>query len=234
MLDSDPHVAEDVRSSMPSHIVTLNPEDPREDRLGAAVAVLEAGAVVSLPTETFYGLAVDAFREDALCRVNVLKRKPAVSPILLLLADPSQIGQVAGDLPAAFETMVETFWPGPLTLVVPARPGLPEAIAGKRGAVAVRVPGLALPRLLAGALGRPISGVSANLTGFPACRTAYEVSEMFPEGVEMILDGGPSTGGAPSTILDLTAPQPLVLREGAIPIAALRPFLVGVRRSSVY
>ncbi len=219
---------------MSSRIVTLNPEAPREDRLREAVSAIETGAVVSLPTETFYGLAVDAFDEDALARVNALKRKPRGSPILLLLADPSQIGQVAGELPPAFGTMAEMFWPGPLTIVVPARPGLPAAICGRGGGVAVRVPGLALPRSLSGALGRPISGVSANLTGFPACRTAYEVSEMFPEGVEMILDGGPSTGGAPSTVLDLTASPPLVLREGAIPIAALRPFLVGVRRSPLY
>lgn len=234
MLDSLAREKEDVRSPMPSRIVTLNPEAPREDRLQAVVPVLGAGGVVSLPTETFYGLAADCFDEEALVRVNAIKRKPRESPMLLLLADPSQIDQVAGTLPDAYGTMVGTFWPGPLTLVVPARPGLPRAIRGARETVAVRVPGLALPRALARLLGRPITGVSANRTGFPPCRTAYEVSEMFPEGVEMILDGGPSTGGAPSTILDLTSAQPLVLREGAIPIAALRPFLAGVRRSSVY
>lgn len=230
MLDSAFVTSKGRSSTMPAQIVTLNPEEPREDRLLGAVAVLRRGGVLSLPTETFYGLAVDAFNDDALLRINDLKGKPRGSPMLLLLADPGQIEQVAGTLPAAFKTMADTFWPGPLSLVIPANPRVSREVTGARGTVGVRVPGLALPRRVAAVLGHPITGVSANRTGLPPCRTALEVSHVFPEGVEMILDGGPSTGGAPSTVLDLTTPRPRVLREGAIPISALRPFLSGVRK----
>jgi len=211
--------------AMPTRILTLNPEDPREDRLLQAVEHLRSGRIVSLPTETFYGLSVDAFDSEACGRVNDLKKKPRGSPMLLLLSGPEQLASVAGPLPESFAAIAEMFWPGPLSLVVPAGPGLPRDVTGGLGTVGVRVPGLALPRQLAAALGRPITGVSANVMGRPPCRTAAEVARIFPEGVAMILDGGPSTGGAPSTVLDLTGPHPRVLRDGAIPVSALRPFL---------
>ncbi|MBZ5640543.1 MAG: threonylcarbamoyl-AMP synthase [Acidobacteriia bacterium] len=216
---------------MPTRILTLNPEEPRADRLLPALEDLRAGRIVSLPTETFYGLSVDPFDTGACARVNDLKKKPRGSPMLLLLSGPEQIERVAGSLPESFGSLTGMFWPGPLSLVVPAGPALPQEVTGGLGTVGVRVPGLALPRLLAAAFGRPITGVSANLMGHPPCRTAAEVAEVFPEGVSTILDGGPSTGGAPSTVLDLTGPFPRVLREGAIPVSALRPFLSDLRRS---
>jgi L-threonylcarbamoyladenylate synthase len=211
--------------AMPYRVVPVNPAEPRADRLAAAGRALAGGGIVALPTETFYGLAADAFDADAVARVNRLKGKPAESPALLLLADAEQVRQVSESLPEQFATLVEQFWPGPLTIVVPASSGVPSEVTGGLGTVAVRVPGLALPRRLAAEVGRPLTGVSANLTGRPPCRTALEVARTFPEGVELILDGGATTGGAPSTVLDLTAPRPRVLREGLVPMSALRPFL---------
>ncbi len=218
---------------MPTLLSPMDPNNPREERLRPAVEVLRSGGVVSLPTETFYGLAVDAFDREALGRLNALKGKPAGSPILLLLAEREEAGRVAGRLPEAFEALASMFWPGPLTLVVPAGRDLPPEVSGGRGTVGIRVPGLPLPRRLAAAFGGPITGVSANLTGHPPCRTALEVSRAFPAGIGMILDGGASTGGAPSTVLDLTGPIPAVIREGAIPLSSLRPFLRSLRRNSV-
>ncbi len=187
--------------------------------------MLAGGGVVALPTETVYGLAADASNPSALQWVNRLKGKADGSPILLLLADRRQAEQLCDDLPASFAPLVERFWPGPLTLVVRAAERVPREITGGRGTLALRVSGLALPRRLAAGLGRPISGVSANVTGHPPCRTASEVARAFPRGLEMILDGGPTPGGLPSTILDLGLTPPQVLREGLLPRAALRPFL---------
>ena len=206
-------------------ILAVNPAAPRDDKLAEAIDVLAGGGVVALTTETVYGLAADASNLTALRRVNRLKGKPEVSPILLLLADRRQAEQVSDDLPATFHPLVERFWPGPLTLVVRASSGVPREITGGGDTVAVRVPGLALPRRLAAGLGRPISGVSANLTGRPPCRTAGEVARAFPEGIEMILDGGFAPGGVSSTVLDLCRTPPQVLREGLLPLTALRPFL---------
>jgi L-threonylcarbamoyladenylate synthase len=206
-------------------VLPVDPASPRDDKLAQAVAVVAGGGVVALPTETFYGLAADAFAALALARVNALKGKSSDSPILLLLADRRQAGQVVQSPPALFERLAERFWPGPLTMVVPAAPGVPHEVTGGGSTVAVRVPGLALPRRLAAGLGRPISGVSANPTGQPPLRTASDVAQLFTDGLEMILDGGPAPGGAPSTILDLSTATPRLLREGLIPLSALRPFL---------
>jgi tRNA threonylcarbamoyl adenosine modification protein (Sua5/YciO/YrdC/YwlC family) len=212
-------------------IILVDPADPREDRLEHAVAEIEAGGVVALPTETLYGLAVDPFNPGAVRRLNLLKGKPEGSPVLLLLSHVSQVSQVADRLPAAFGTLAEAFWPGPLTLVVPAAEALPDEVSGGKGTVGVRVPGLRLPRRLAAALGRPITGVSANLHTLPPCRTATEVVATIPEGIDLLLDGGPTTGGAPSTVLDLTGSAPSVVRPGAIPVTALAPFLPDLEKA---
>ncbi len=205
-----------------ARVILVDPVRPRQERLAPAVRALREGALVALPTETFYGLAVDSGNLGAIEQVNVLKRKPTNSPCLLLISSVEQAAAVACRLPSSFETMAARFWPGPLTLVVPARAGLPEALTGGRGRVALRVPGLQLPRRLAEELGRPITGVSANLHGEPPCRTAADVARAFPGGLAMILDGGPAPGGLSSTILDLCETPPRVLREGAIPVPVLR------------
>ncbi len=214
---------------MPARVLSVSPSEPREDRIREAVTVLGRGGVVALPTETFYGLAADALDEDAVTRVQELKGKPPGSPALLLIADRSQVDQIAATLPERFDTLTERFWPGPLTLVVPAGDRLPAVVSGGRGTVGCRVPGLALPRRVAAGLGRPITGVSANLHGQPPCRTPAEVARAFADGLDLILDGGPTPGGAPSTVLDITGPRARVLREGAIPTAALRAFLPELR-----
>jgi L-threonylcarbamoyladenylate synthase len=208
-------------------VLPVNPASPRDDKLSEAVDVLAAGGVVALPTETFYGLAADAFHAAALQRVNALKGKTAADPILLLLSGREQAAQVTDEVPELFDGLAARFWPGPLTLVVPAASRVPPEVTAGSGTVAVRVPGLGLPRVLAGAFGRPISGVSANRTMRTPCRTAGEVAAAFGEGLEMILDGGPAHGGAPSTILDLCVSPPRVVREGLLPLTALRPFLGG-------
>lgn len=210
---------------MAPQVLAVSPDEPREDRLRRAVEVLGEDGVVALPTETFYGLAADAFRNEAVARLNRLKRKADDAPVLLLLADVSQAALVARDVPEQFSKMAEMFWPGPLTLVVPASADVPREITGNTRTVGIRVPGLALPRRIAELLGRPITGVSANLHREPPCRTAEDVVRIFSEGVDLVLDGGPAPGGAPSTILDLTGKRPSVLRHGTVPVSALAAFL---------
>jgi L-threonylcarbamoyladenylate synthase len=206
-------------------VLTVNPTHPRDARLEEAVDAIEAGGVVALPTETFYGLACDAFNVEALQRINRMKGKPVDSPNLLLISDPAQVESVADSVPDRFLELAELFWPGPLTLVVSAAERVPVEVTGGGGKVAVRVPGLALPRRIARALARPITGPSANLHEQPACRSALEVAETFGEALEMILDGGSTAAGKPSTILDLTGPVPRILREGILPASSLEPFL---------
>lgn len=217
---------------MAVRIVGVSPEHPREDRLRPAVDILQAGGVVAMPTETFYGLGADGTDPEALVRVNRIKGKPDDAPVLLLAADVEQARAMAGTLPDGFDTLTSTFWPGPLTLVVPSSSELPPAVTAGRGTIGIRVPGLALPRRLAAMLGRPITGISANPTGRPAIRTAAAVLDAFGDAVPMVLDGGATSGGAPSTVVDLSGDRPRVLRHGTLPIKALRPFLPGLVEES--
>ena len=210
---------------MPCRIVTMGSEQPREDRLREAAHLIQTGGIVVVPTETFYGLAVDPFNPEALAMLISLKGKPDASPIPLLLANAEQAAQVAGELPEEVAQITQMFWPGPLTIVVPAKPDLPEQVTGGTGTVGIRVPGLLLTRRLAETLGRPMTGTSANLHGGPACRTAAEVVRTFTSRVSMIIDGGPTTGGASSTVVDFSRPLPRIIREGAVPASALRPFV---------
>jgi L-threonylcarbamoyladenylate synthase len=206
-------------------VLAIEPTNPRPAHVAEAARILERGGIVALPTETFYGLAADGFCRSALTRINALKRKPARSPILLLFDEAGQVAQVAARLPERFHELAASFWPGPLTLVVPAAPDVPEEITGGSGTVAVRVPGLALPRRLAREIGRPITGPSANRHAESPCRTAEDVAQVFGDTIDAILDGGSTTAGRPSTILDLCGARPRVLREGLLPASSLAPFL---------
>jgi len=207
-------------------VTSVNPREPKPARIAAAAEALRAGGVVALPTETFYGLAVDSSQDDAVEQLNRLKAKDSASPVLLLAADMAQVECVSATLPASFARLARAFWPGPLTLVLPAARGLSSRITGGRRTVAVRVPGIALVRILAAELGNPITGVSANLHGQPPPRTAGEVAGSFPEGIDLLLDGGSTPGGVASTLLDLTAAKPRILRAGIVQEAALRNFVL--------
>lgn len=211
------------------HVIAVNPDDPRQDRVDRAVEALSRGGIVAMPTETFYGLAVDAGNPTALERVNALKGKPPGSPVLLLVDSAASARLLCARVPEGFDELAEMFWPGPLTLVVPAADGVAPQISAGRGTVGVRVPSLGLPRRIAEALGRPISGVSANRYAQPPCRTAAEVPQALPDaaegGVCLLLDGGPTQGAAPSTVLDLSGARPRILREGIVPPSTLRSYL---------
>lgn len=171
-----------------------------------AAQILREGGVVAFPTDTVYGLA--AVTADAVRRLYELKGRDERKPLVLMAADAETVRQRARVGPLALRYMTR-FWPGPLTLV----------LAAGEGTVGVRVPAheLALELLRAGG---PAWTTSANRSGFPETTTADEVIAELP-GVDAVLDGGRAPGGTPSTVLDLTGPRPVVLREGAIPISEL-------------
>ena len=197
--------------------IAVDPERPRHDLVAGAATVLERGGLVAFPTETFYALGADPYDEGALEALHRAKERPPGAPILLLLDDAARAAEVAGDLPPPFGRLAEVFWPGPLTLVLCARRGLSERLTAGTGTIGVRVPGSALARALAAALGRPVTGTSANLSGAPPARTADEVRRSLEGRVDLLLDGGHTPGEAPSTLVDLSRGDPKLLREGAVP-----------------
>lgn len=180
----------------------------------AAAAVrgtLAAHGIVALPTETFYGLAVDPFDPQAVARVFALKGREAGKALLVVTASLAQAEELAA-IPEAWRQRLATVWPSPLTVVFPAHRPLP----GSGATVAIRVPAHDLLRALLAEVG-PLTATSANLSGRPPARKPEEVLALSAT-IDLLLDGGPTPGGLPSTLLDLTRTPPRVLRTGAFPV----------------
>ena len=179
---------------------------------------------MAFPTDTFYGLGADVFCKEALMRVFCIKGRQADVALPVLIADASDLDDVAVDVPPIAHELTERFWPGALTLVLKRATRIPALVSGGRDTIGVRVPDHLVPRALVRALGRPITGTSANPTGYPGTTTAAEVQDLLGDTVDYVIEGGRCPGEKASTVLDLTGPVPRVLREGMITIAALQPF----------
>ncbi len=188
-----------------------------EGALAEAIAVLRSGGLVAYPSDTVYGLAAAANDERAVGRIFAVKNRDASKSLSLLLASGGDLEGVGAEVPPLARVLAERYWPGPLTLVLRRSPAFHSAALGGGDTVAVRVPDHRLLRELIRALGQPITGTSANRSGRPACRSAQEVEREVGDAVDLIIDGGPSGGGAESTVVDVTGGPPVVLREGAIP-----------------
>jgi len=185
--------------------------------------VLDAHGVIALPTETYYGLAVSPTDTAALQRLMELKGRPADKPILVLIGSPDQLPQLVRSVPPAAALLMELFWPGPLTIVFPAAPDLPALLTAGTGTIGVRQsPLLQLQHLLQGT--GPVTGTSANRSSEPPLDDAAAVQRTLGAGVELILDGGRTPGGLPSTMVD-ARDRPHLLRAGALSTDLIRAAL---------
>jgi L-threonylcarbamoyladenylate synthase len=187
-----------------------------EGALAEVVAVLKGGGLVAYPSDTVYGLGAAASDERAVARAFAVKGRLSQKALPLLLADVEDMAPLCAEVPATAKLLAERFWPGPLTLVLRRSPAFQSAALGGGDDVALRVPNHPFLRDLIRALGEPITGTSANRSGRPSCRTAGEVEPELGEAVDLIIDGGSSRAGRESTVIDITAHTPRILREGAI------------------
>jgi L-threonylcarbamoyladenylate synthase len=188
--------------------------------------LLRAGELVAFPTDTVYGVAALVWDPAAVAKLYAAKLRSLDKAIPVLLADPADLALVARGLSLAAIRIAARFWPGPLTLVVPKAARVPAEVTAGGDSVAVRVPAHDLARALIRAAGAPLATTSANLSGQPSPVTAEEVAAQLAGRIAMILDGGPCPGGVPSTVVDLTAGRPVILRPGPI---ALEQILEGVQ-----
>lgn len=179
-----------------------------------AVRVLRSGGVVAFPTDTLYGLAVDPRSDVAIGRLFGLKQRDRQAAVPLVAASLEQAG-LAGEFGSRERQVAEAFWPGPLSVVLPARPILSRAALGGGGTIAIRVPAHAIARALAAAFQFCVTATSANVSGFPPADSADAVALALP-GVDLLLDGGPAPGGAPSTIMSFEDGEPVLVRAGVI------------------
>lgn len=201
--------------------------------IAEAGLALRAGELVAFPTETVYGLGADAFNERAVRRVFEVKGRPPDNPVIVHVASVDEVLAVARPDPAGrWESLARRFWPGPLTLVLPGRPEVPAATTAGLDTVAVRMPRHEVALALIRAAGRPVAAPSANRSGRPSPSRAEHVLQDLGGLIGWVLDGGPCEVGVESTVLDLTADVPLVLRPGGLTLEALREALGQVALSA--
>lgn len=193
------------------------------DAIRRALKTLEAGGVVAFPTDTVYGLGAPAFNTAGVERLFTIKGRQHTKAIALLIAEPSELGKVVMGVGEQALRLAERFWPGPLTLVLPRHSNLPDVLSPNE-TIGVRLPDHAVARALLAAAG-PMAVTSANLAGGANTRSADEVLAQLDGRIELVLDGGPTPGDQPSTVVDLTGPQPKVLREGPIGEAEIKAAL---------
>lgn len=186
-----------------------------------AIESLKGGEVVAFPTDTVYGIGADGLNERAIEKLFAAKNRPRDKAIPFLLASEGDLPQVAREIPKGVDLLAKKFWPGALTLVVPAHPRVPKILIAEGVSVAVRVPDSDVTRALIRGLGSPLAATSANISSRPDPHTATDVAGYLNGRIPLILDGGATPGNIPSTVLDLTTEPPTVRRVGAIPPAEI-------------
>lgn len=199
-------------------ITKISPADSAET-IQLALNILQAGGLVAFPTDTVYGVGALAFNNTAVEAIYTAKNRPVEKAIPILIGDAGELTKVASNVPDMAKKFASRFWPGPLTLIVPKLPTLPEAVSATN-TVAVRVPDHQIARALLRASG-PMAVTSANISGQSNPATADEVFAQLGGRIALIIDGGPTPGGIPSTLVDCTGTNPIILREGPIPLEEL-------------
>ena len=193
--------------------------------LAAAVALLRAGQPVAVPTETVYGLGANALDPAAVARIYEAKGRPAYNPIIVHVADVAAARVLARPWPAVADRLAARWWPGPLTIVVPRAPAVPDIVTAGMPTVALRVPAHPAARALLMAAGMPLAAPSANRSGEVSPTEASHVARSLAGRIPLVLDGGATTVGIESTVVDLSGPQPVLLRPGAVSRQALEEVL---------
>ena len=197
------------------------------DTAARAAALLRAGGLVAIPTETVYGLGADALNPDAVLKIFEAKGRPQDNPLIIHIADPADVDRYCRDIPESARKLAAAFWPGPLTMVLPCRDLVPKRTTAGLDTVAVRCPEVAVTREIIRLAGVPVAAPSANLSGKPSTTTAQHVLHDYgTDGkIDAIVDGGPCRVGVESTIVDLHGDVPRLLRPGGITPEQLRAVL---------
>lgn len=210
------------------HALMIGVENDR-NMIARAADLLRKGGLVAFPTETVYGLGANASDANAVARIFEAKQRPFFDPLIVHLASAENLGTVACDVPAITHELAAAFWPGPLTLVLPKGDSVPPIVTAGLDTIGVRVPSHPIAHELISLAGVPIAAPSANRFGQLSPTRAAHVHESLGDAVDLVIDGGATTWGVESTIVDITDDVPTVLRHGAITIEQLREIVRELR-----
>lgn len=196
--------------------IQIDPVQPAREPLLQAARAISSGGLVVFPTSGLYGLAADAFNAAAVDKIFAAKGRSPRKPVLLLIRHVDDLRQLVTIVPPAATRLMDAIWPGGLTLVFPAAPVVPPALTAGSAKIGIRLPAHPVARALVAAVGRPITGTSANVSGRPGCSRIAVLDAAIAGSVDMTLDAGDLAGGAGSTVVDVTGQAPVILRSGAV------------------
>ncbi len=195
----------------------INPENPRADHIADAAKVIRKGGLVMFPTTCLYGLGADAFNAQAVERIFDIKGRSRDKAILILIQDKKDLDRLVRKIPSAAIRIMDTFWPGKVTLVFEANESLTSALTAGTGKIGVRMCGHRVGAELIRAAGCPITGTSANLAGSPGCSRVSDLDPELAQQLDLIVDAGTLKGGVGSTVVDISSDFPKILRQGTVP-----------------
>jgi L-threonylcarbamoyladenylate synthase len=219
---------EKVDEKKKPRVISVYSSQDLQNGIHSAAQCLLSGGLVAYPTESFYGLAVDATNEEAIERLFLVKKRRTSSPVLILIQSVQVLEQYVAHIPQVAHRLIEAFWPGGLTLVFDAGPKVSPLLTAGTGKIGIRLSSHPVATALTREIQGPITGTSANISGEPACRNGEEILRAFGEGVDLIMDGGQTAGEIGSTVLDVTTDPPLILRKGMIQREYLEKFISAV------
>lgn len=203
------------------NILRVDQKKPSRTGLKKAVVSLQKGGLVAFPTDTFYGLGADVFYKPALERIYQVKGRDTLKPILVVVPNITKLQSLTIKISEQAKILMDRFWPGPLTLLLPARSDLPSILVGETGKIGVRIPDHPVALALLKEWNGPLTATSANPSGQRSPRSIKEIDASFKRKLDLIIDAGPTTGENESTIVDTTLHPPRLVRKGQIPFESI-------------
>lgn len=197
-------------------VIEIDPSNPLPALTIHAAKTIKGGGVVAFPTKHLYGLGVDAFNSGAVDKVYAIKRRSYHKPLLILIDKKKYLAKLVNEVPLVAERIMESFWPGDVTIVFESKGLLPTNLTAGTDRIGVRMPEHPVAVSLTQAVAGPITATSANIAGAAGCSRVQDLDPVIVERLDLILDGGPLQGGVGSTVVDVTFDPPRILREGAV------------------
>lgn len=217
-----------------ARIIKIDPKNPDIKKIDEVVKILKKGGIIAFPTDTFYGLGVDAANDDAVKRIYSVKERDYDKPILILMDNKDKVSKYVKDIPQIAKKLIDKFWPGPLTIIFYASSAVSQSLLGKGNKIGIRIPNNPLTLLFLKTADRPVTATSANMSGEPSPAEPKEIKENLCKKIGIILDAGRTTGIKESTVIDVTELSPICIREGMITIKEIEDFLgIKLRRGGL-
>ncbi|HEX7573919.1 MAG TPA: L-threonylcarbamoyladenylate synthase [Bacteroidota bacterium] len=210
--------------------LSVDMNEPADRAMILAAEVIQAGGVVVYPTDTLYGLGVNAWNTEAVHRVQAIKGRPETKPVLVIVHTPRAALDLTDEVTEAGRSLMASFWPGPLTLLFRCGPNVPEAVTRESGKIAVRVPSNRLCLRLSELAGCPVTSTSANISGEAVSGSVQEIERALGPGVDLFIDGGVLPRSLASTLVDVSGPVPRLVREGVISYEELKRVVSNILR----